>query len=109
MGESDRQYGRRVAYAPSQYRGRGADNGDPLCPRAAAEFPRPFDGKEFPAKALASLGDAAGQSRIFTSDQWGDFVIYNLYPKSRYLSMAAAISTARKFREKYLDIVTCEI
>jgi hypothetical protein len=52
-------------------------------PAPPANFRARFDGKEFPAKALASLGDSAAQSRIFTYDQWGDFLIYKLYPKNQ--------------------------
>ena len=57
-------------------------------------------------KALASLGGAAGLGRIFTSDQWGDYVIYNLYPNSRVFIDGRSDFYGSKFVEKYLDIVT---
>ena len=54
---------------------------------------------------MASLGDSAAASRIFTSDQWGDFLIYNLYPRNRVFIDGRSDFYGKKFEEKYLDIV----
>ena len=75
-------------------------------PSPPPNFRATFDSKEFPVKALASLGGAAGLGRIFTSDQWGDYVIYNLYPNSRVFIDGRSDFYGSKFVEKYLDIVT---
>ncbi|MGO4879704.1 MAG: hypothetical protein ACLP59_02645 [Bryobacteraceae bacterium] len=74
-------------------------------PAPPENFRAHFDGKEFPAKAVASLGDSAAASRIFTSDQWGDFLIYNLYPRNRVFIDGRSDFYGKKFEEKYLDIV----
>ncbi|HXM44046.1 MAG TPA: hypothetical protein VN924_22615 [Bryobacteraceae bacterium] len=74
-------------------------------PSPPANFRARFDGKEFPAKAVASLGDLAAQSRIFTYDQWGDFLIYKLYPKNQVFIDGRSDFYGRPFCEKYLDIV----
>ena len=76
-----------------------------FAPSPPADFLPHFNAKDFPVKAVASLGDSALQSRIFTSDQWGDFLIYTLYPKSRVFIDGRSDFYGRKFEEKYLDIV----
>jgi len=77
-------------------------------PSPPENFRARFDGKEFPAKAVASLGDSAAQSRIFTYDQWGDFLIYQLYPKNQVFIDGRSDFYGRPFEEKYLDIVNVE-
>jgi hypothetical protein len=47
-------------------------------PGFAAQFPP----KQFPDSALGAIR-SANPARIFTSDQWGDFFIYHLYPGSK--------------------------
>ena len=74
-------------------------------PAPPANFRARFDGKEFPAKAVASLGDLAAQSRIFTYDQWGDFLIYKLYPKNQVFIDGRSDFYGPRFCEKYLEIV----
>jgi hypothetical protein len=74
-------------------------------PAPPANFRAKFDGKEFPVKALASMRATAGQSRIFTSDQWGDYLIYNLYPKGQVFIDGRSDFYGSRFVEKYLDIV----
>jgi hypothetical protein len=74
-------------------------------PSPPENFRARFDAKDFPAKALASLGDSAAQSRIFTYDQWGDFLIYKLYPKNQVFIDGRSDFYGQPFEEKYLDIV----
>jgi hypothetical protein len=74
-------------------------------PAPPVNFRAKFDGKEFPVKALASMRDTATQSRIFTSDQWGDYLIYNLYPKGQVFIDGRSDFYGSRFVEKYLDIV----
>jgi len=74
-------------------------------PSPPARFRTEFDAKVFPAKALASLGESAAESRIFTSDQWGDFLIYKLYPRGRVFIDGRSDFYGSKFCQKYLDIV----
>jgi hypothetical protein len=71
-------------------------------PAPPANFRAKFDAKTFPVKALASLGDAA-HNRIFTYDQWGDFLIY-MHPHNRVFIDGRSDFYGQKFEEKYLDI-----
>lgn len=43
-------------------------------------FDAHFPGKQFPEAALGTIR-RANPARIFTSDQWGDFFIYEMYPQ----------------------------
>src|ERR1035441_7117100 len=48
-------------------------------PHPPKNFRSEFDPTFYPAGALATLrSDPAG--RIFTNDEWGDYLIYRLYP-----------------------------
>ena len=74
-------------------------------PSPPVNFRARFDAKEFPVKAVASLGDIPATSRIFTSDQWGDFLIYKRYPKNQVFIDGRSDFYGSRFVEKYLDIV----
>ena len=75
-------------------------------PAPPPNFRAKFDSKEFPTKALAKLRATDPQSRIFTYDQWGDFLIYNLYPQRRVFIDGRSDFYGQPFEQKYLDIVT---
>ncbi|HUO32835.1 MAG TPA: hypothetical protein VMU80_26715 [Bryobacteraceae bacterium] len=74
-------------------------------PAPPANFRARFDAKDFPVKALASLGGPEAQGRIFTSDQWGDYLIYNFYPHSRVFIDGRSDFYGSRFVQKYLEIV----
>jgi hypothetical protein len=71
-------------------------------PSPPPSFRASFDAKTFPVKALASLGP---DSRIFTYDQWGDFLIYKLYPKTRVFIDGRSDFYGSTFGKRYLDIL----
>ncbi len=51
-------------------------------PNPPEKFRAAFSPKQFPARALEALrGDP--DARVFASDQWGDYLIYRLYPHAR--------------------------
>jgi len=74
-------------------------------PAPPPAFRAKFDAKEFPAKALASLGAPGTQGRIFTYDQWGDYLIYNFYPKNQVFIDGRSDFYGSRFVKNYLDIV----
>ena len=75
-------------------------------PAPPPAFRAVFDGKTFPAKALASMGGSGAQGRIFTYDQWGDFLIYNFFPRNQVFIDGRSDFYGSNFVQKYLDIVT---
>jgi len=50
-----------------------------FAPGASGKFRSEFDPRVFPARALEQVRTPG--ARIFTSDQWGDYLIYRLYPE----------------------------
>jgi hypothetical protein len=53
-----------------------------FAPHPPAKFRAEFDPKSFPAAAVDALR-AGPPARIFAYDQWGDYLIYRLYPHTR--------------------------
>ena len=49
-----------------------------LAPAAQGKFRAGFDARAFPVRAVETL--RGRNLRIFTSDQWGDYLIYRFYP-----------------------------
>jgi hypothetical protein len=49
-------------------------------PAAQGKFKAEFDVKRYPAAALHML---EGSERIFTDDEWGDYLIYRLFPAGK--------------------------
>ena len=53
-----------------------------FAPHPPAKFRAEFDPKSFPAAAVDALR-ASPAARIFAYDQWGDYLIYRLYPRTK--------------------------
>jgi hypothetical protein len=53
-----------------------------FAPHPPAKFRAEFDPTAFPARAVDALR-ANPSARIFAYDQWGDYLIYRLYPRTR--------------------------
>jgi hypothetical protein len=51
-------------------------------PNPPKRFRAEFDPDSYPASAIAMIGRDSG-ARVFTPDQWGDYLIYRLYPHTR--------------------------
>jgi len=51
-------------------------------PHPPAKFRAEFDPKSFPSAAIGTLS-ADSSARIFAYDQWGDYLIYRLFPRMR--------------------------
>ncbi|HTQ57038.1 MAG TPA: hypothetical protein VMI94_21365 [Bryobacteraceae bacterium] len=72
-------------------------------PAPPPNFRARFDGETFPVKAFASLHETS-QNRIFTSDQWGDYLIYK-NPKGQVFIDGRSDFYGSAFVRKYLDIL----
>jgi hypothetical protein len=46
-------------------------------------WPADFPEERFPRKIVDRHGELLASSRVFTSDQWADYLIYRLYPRQR--------------------------
>jgi len=73
-------------------------------PNPPKKFRAEFDPGRYPAAALASLrGDAA--VRIFTDDEWGDYLIWRLYPHQKVFVDGRSDFYGDDFEEKYIDVL----
>ncbi len=76
-----------------------------LAPKAIDEkFISTYDPKQFPEKALAVLQGTETQ-HIFAEDQWGDYLIYHLYPSKQVFIDGRSDFYGDKFGLRYLDLV----
>jgi hypothetical protein len=67
-------------------------------------FEAQFDSKQFPIAAVPSL-TALSKSRIFTYDQWGDYMIYRFFPQTRVFMDDRSDFYGSKFLDAYLDVL----
>jgi len=73
-------------------------------PNPPKSFRAEFDPKSFPAGAIAMLQQEPG-ARIFTQDQWGDYLIYRLYPGTKVFTDGRSDFYGPDFGKKYLDVM----
>jgi hypothetical protein len=73
-------------------------------PAPPKNFRARFDGETFPVKAVASMGGPDWQGRIFTYDQWGDYLIYQ-NPQHQVFMDGRSDFYGSKFVKKYLEIM----
>lgn len=74
-------------------------------PNAPAKCRAEYDPKLYPAKALAVLRKPELATSIFTGDEWGDYLIYRLYPNTKVFVDGRSDFYGRKFSEAYLDVM----
>jgi hypothetical protein len=70
----------------------------------SAKFTSTFDPASFPERALPVLATSES-GHIFATDQWGDFLIYNLYPSKRVFIDGRSDFYGDKFGQQYLDLI----
>jgi len=73
-------------------------------PNPPPKFRAEFDPKRFPAKAVERLGRYAS-ARVFTYDQWGDYLIYRLYPSQKVFLDARSDFYGSDFLKKALEVI----
>lgn len=72
-------------------------------PQPPVKFQAEYDPKKYPAKALEFLGGPGIQNRIFADDEWGDYLLYRLYPTKVFIDGRSDMY-GDKFCLKYIDI-----
>lgn len=76
-----------------------------LAPRpAGAKFTSTYDPHAFPERALSLLKGPETQ-HIFAEDQWGDYLIYHLYPAKKVFIDGRSDFYGDKFGLGYLDLI----
>jgi hypothetical protein len=73
-------------------------------PNASGKLKPEYDPERYPAKALSVLrSDPA--SRIFTDDEWGDYLLYQLYPGHKVFVDGRSDFYGQDFEQKYSDVM----
>jgi hypothetical protein len=76
-----------------------------LAPKPAhARFTSTFDPESFPERALPLLLGAETK-HVFAEDQWGDYLIYRLYPRKKVFIDGRSDFYGDEFGERYLDLL----
>ena len=73
-------------------------------PHPPERFRPEFNPKSFPAAAIDTLRRDPS-ARIFTFDQWGDYLIYRLYPQTKVFMDGRSDFYGTEFNKKYLDVL----
>ena len=71
-------------------------------PRWRVDFPR----EKFPQAALAATEEKLMGHRVFTSDQWADYLIYRYYPRIRVFMDGRSDFYGATVGQQYLDALT---
>ncbi len=78
-----------------------------LAPHPPKRFRPEFDPNTYPASAIAKIStdvlDRGGAAHIFTYDQWGDYIIYRLYPRTRVFLDGRTDYYGADFVQKAID------
>ncbi|MBI3696375.1 MAG: hypothetical protein HY238_16250, partial [Acidobacteria bacterium] len=98
-----------------------------LAVTGSVHWPADFPAKQFPVKLIRRHAGQIAASRIFTSDQWADYLIYLNYPRQRvfmdgrhnyygkdiandYMSLVGGHHTWTDLIQGYrFDLVLCEV
>lgn len=75
-----------------------------FAPHPPERFRPEFNPKSFPAAAIATLRTDP-TARIFTFDQWGDYLIYRMYPDTKVFMDGRSDFYGPEFGKKYLDVL----
>jgi hypothetical protein len=73
-------------------------------PHPPKKFRAEFDPTFYPAAALATLRTDP-TVRVFTNDEWGDYLIYRLYPSHQVFVDGRSDFYGDDFEEKYIDVL----
>jgi hypothetical protein len=75
-----------------------------FAPAPPKKFRPEFDPQSYPAKAIEALRRMP-QPRIFTDDQWGDYLIWRLYPSDKVFLDGRSDFYGSAFEEKCIDVL----
>jgi hypothetical protein len=77
-------------------------------PAPPAKFRAEYDPKQYPAQALGVLRGQEMSRSIFADDEWGDYLIYRLYPQTRVFVDGRFDLYGEEFTKRYLDVLNAK-
>jgi len=78
-------------------------------PSAPGKLRGEYDSRGYPAKAVQMLRALDPSERIFTGDEWGDYVIYRLYPERKVFIDGRSDFYGARFSDKYIDVMNVKL
>jgi hypothetical protein len=76
-------------------------------PNPPPKFRAEFTPSRYPAAALATLRSDR-DARIFTNDEWGDYLIWRLYPEHKVFVDGRSDFYGDEFEEKYIGVINAK-
>ena len=70
----------------------------------ASSWPADFSGRFFPNKLVRKHADAIAASRVFTTDQWGDYLLWVNYPRQKVFIDGRSDFFQQQIGDEYLRI-----
>ncbi len=77
-------------------------------PAPPSVFRAEYDPKKFPAKALELFQNPESTARVFTSDLWGGYMIYRLYPRTKVFVDGRSDMYGEAFAKKYTSLMSAQ-
>jgi hypothetical protein len=77
-------------------------------PAAPPRFRAEYDPKEFPAKALKRFQNPESAGRVFTTDIWGGYLIYHLYPQTKVFIDGRSDMYGEALSKKYATLMNAQ-
>ena len=74
-------------------------------PGGASKLKAEYDPERYPAQALRVLEPAECAGPVFTNDEWGDYLIYRLYPRTKVFVDGRSDFYGPEFNQKYVDVM----
>jgi hypothetical protein len=74
-----------------------------FAPDPPSAFRPEYDPRVYPAAALSAM-HFGPEDRIFTHDEWGDYLIYRLYPNTKVFVDGRTDFYGPRFETQYLDV-----
>ena len=74
-------------------------------PVPPVKFRAEYDPKQYPAGALSTLQGKQGFGNVFTDDEWGDYLIYRLYPQTKVFVDGRFDLYGEAFTKKYISLL----
>jgi hypothetical protein len=74
-------------------------------PTPPPKFRAEYSPKSYPAEALNVIRGAEFSKSVFTTDVWGGYLIYRLYPRIRVFVDGRFDLYGQQFTEKYIDLM----
>ncbi len=76
-----------------------------LAPNPPERFRAQYDPKRYPSRVIEALGEEALAYGVFTHDEWGDYLIYRLYPKGKVYVDGRSDFYGSRFDRAFLDLM----